>query len=297
MKLTQVKGNTYVLEAWELIPLYKTDDTHCILLDSGLKSEREELEASLAEYGLTPIGVLSSHAHLDHAVNNRYFQEKYAIPAALPQGEAALCTSLLTLKCYYYMHAPAFVRSIAPDMIQKDVLPIGAEDGPFELAGVTFRIIHTPGHAPDHISVITPDNVCYVGDAILSPRGLKLPYAIAYGLELESVDKLKQLDCSAFILAHREVLDEIGPTADLFRDLILRVAEETFSIVTHPMTEDQVCTALCERLQLLSSRPGRAMGTARNVHALLEFLMDRGDVTVISQRGVRYYIPSRDVCV
>ena len=295
MKLTQVKGNTYVLEAWELIPLYKTDDSHCILLDTGLKTEREELEAALAEHGLTPVGILSTHAHLDHAVNNRYFQEKYAIPAALPEGEAALCTSLLTLKCYYYMHAPAFVRSIAPDMIQKDVLPIGPEDGPFELAGVTFRIIHTPGHAPDHISVITPDDVCYVGDAVLSPKGLKLPYTIAYGLALESVEKLKRLDCSAFILAHRAVLEDIVPVADEFAGLILNVAEKVFSLVTHPMTEDQICTALCEELQLLSSRPGRAMGTARNVHTLLEFLLDRGDVTMISQRGVRYYIPSRDI--
>ena len=35
MKLTQVKGNTYVFEGWEFIPLYKTDDSHCILLDTG----------------------------------------------------------------------------------------------------------------------------------------------------------------------------------------------------------------------------------------------------------------------
>ena len=184
MKLTQVKGNTYVLEGWELIPLYKVDDTHCILLDTGLKAEREKLEAALAKHKLTPVGILSSHAHLDHAVNNRYFQEKYNIPVALPQGEAALCTSLFTLKCYYFMHAPDFVRSIAPDMLWKDGIAVGAEDGPFDFAGATFQIVHTPGHAPDHISVITPDNGCYVGDAILSPQGHKLPYAIAYAAAL-----------------------------------------------------------------------------------------------------------------
>ena len=36
MKLTQVKGNTYVLEGEELIPLYILDNGKCILLDTGL---------------------------------------------------------------------------------------------------------------------------------------------------------------------------------------------------------------------------------------------------------------------
>ena len=295
MKLTHVKGNTYVLEAWELIPLYKTDDTHCILLDSGLKAEREELEASLEEYGLTPIGILSSHAHLDHAVNNRYFQEKYNIPVALPAGEVGMCTTLLTLKCYYFMHSTEFVRSIAPDMLQKDCLSVGPEDGPFEIAGTTFQIIHTPGHSPDHIAVITPDNVCYTGDAMVSFRGLKLPYTLDYGMALESAEKLKQLDCDTFILAHREVVEDFAPVADRYRELILSVVEKVAATITHPMTEDQVCAALCEELTLLSSKPRRAMGTARNVHNLLEFLMERGDVTMISQRGVRYYISARDL--
>jgi hypothetical protein len=134
-----------------------------------------------------------------------------------------------------------------------------------------------------------------VGDAILSPQGLKLPYTIAYGAALESIEKLKRQNCDKFILAHREVTDDIVPVADRFRDLILSVAEKVSSLVTHPMTEDQICIALCEELQLLSSRPGRAMGTARNVHTLLEFLLDRGDVTMISQRGVRYYISARDL--
>ena len=32
MKLTQVKGNTWVLEGFELIPLYRLDNNKCILL-------------------------------------------------------------------------------------------------------------------------------------------------------------------------------------------------------------------------------------------------------------------------
>ena len=35
MELERVKGNTWVLKSWELIPLYQVDDTRCILLDTG----------------------------------------------------------------------------------------------------------------------------------------------------------------------------------------------------------------------------------------------------------------------
>ena len=36
MKLTQVKGNTWVIEANQLIPLYRLGEGRCVLLDTGL---------------------------------------------------------------------------------------------------------------------------------------------------------------------------------------------------------------------------------------------------------------------
>ena len=47
MELERVKGNTWVLKSWELIPLYQVDDTRCILLDTGTVDQRAELEAAL----------------------------------------------------------------------------------------------------------------------------------------------------------------------------------------------------------------------------------------------------------
>ena len=47
MNLRQIKGNTWVLEGLEWIPFYKLDERRCVLLDTGLKSEREDLENAL----------------------------------------------------------------------------------------------------------------------------------------------------------------------------------------------------------------------------------------------------------
>ena len=62
MELEQVKDNTWVLKSWELIPVYRLDAHKCILLDTGLVEQREELQEALTNYGLEPVGVICSHA-------------------------------------------------------------------------------------------------------------------------------------------------------------------------------------------------------------------------------------------
>ena len=74
MELEQVKGNTWVLKSWELIPLYRLDDRRCILLDTGLAEQQEELDATLRAEGLLPVGVICSHAHIDHMGNNAFLK-------------------------------------------------------------------------------------------------------------------------------------------------------------------------------------------------------------------------------
>ena len=149
-----------------------------VLLDTGLAQEREELEQALLDHGLTPAGILCSHAHVDHGGNNRYFQEKYHIPVALTSREAGMCASLLSLKCYFLLLSPDMVEQDAAGLVHTPDVLIPDGDGPFSFAGAEFQILQTPGHSVGHISTLTPDRVCYVGDALLSREQLdaKLPY-------------------------------------------------------------------------------------------------------------------------
>ena len=89
-----------------------------------------------------------------------------------------------------------------PDLILPPV------DGPIRLAGAMFRILHTPGHSSGHICAVTPDNVCYTGDALMSQALLdaKLPYGLSIQLAMESRERLRELeDCDFFIMAHKGV--------------------------------------------------------------------------------------------
>ena len=293
MKLIQVKGNTYVLEGEELIPLYRVGEDKCILLDTGLLIERQDLEESLLSNGLTPIGILSSHAHVDHCANNGYLQEKYGIPVALTWQEAGMCSCAMTLKCYFLTLTPGIVERESICMVHKPDVIVPAEDGPFEFAGVTFDIVHTPGHSSGHIAVITPDNVCYVGDAMLSrdQQNAKLPYALHHAAAFESRSKLLTTHCDCYIMAHKGICTGADFPA-LVRDndmLILRRAEEILNLVKRSMSFSEIDRAVCAYYQLLTRQPRRALRFERNVRFFVEYLADEGYLDMECVDGTVYY--------
>ena len=293
MNLTQVKGNTWFLEGIEYIPLYKLDDSRCVLLDTGLLQEREEIEETLRSAGLTPVGVLCSHAHVDHCANSGYFQKEYGAKIALTYPEAGMCASLLNLKCYFLTLSPGTVEREASCMIHKPDLLLPVSDGPFDAWGVRFQIVHTPGHSSGHVCTVTPDNVCYTADALLSRELLeaKLPYNLSQQMALASREKLRDLDCAAYIMAHRGVCSggEIGGLIDANQALILRRAEEILQLVDRPMTASQIDEQACSYYQLLTRKPRRALRFERNVRFFIEYLADTGRLAEECRNGAVYY--------
>ena len=324
MNLRQVKGNTWVLEGLEFIPLYRLDGGRCVLLDTGLAQEREELEQALLDHGLTPAGILCSHAHVDHGGNNRYFQEKYHIPVALTSREAGMCASLLSLKCYFLLLSPDMVEQDAAGLVHTPDVLIPDGDGPFSFAGAEFQILQTPGHSVGHISTLTPDRVCYVGDALLSREQLdaKLPYCLSHRMGMESREKLRGLDCDLVVMAHRGIArrEELEGLIDANQALALPAgvtlaqaveatldggvtclqlrektasAGEILALIDRPMAASDIVRRVCLFYKLLSGKPRRALRFERNIRFFIEFLVDRGDLVMETQDGVTVYRPAR----
>ena len=293
MELTQVKGNTWVIEANQLIPLYKLDDKRCVLLDSGLLQEREALEETLCAAGLRPVGILCSHAHVDHCANNGYLQDKYDTEVALTYPEAGMCASILNLKCYFLTLSPGTVERESACMVHDPDIFLSMADGPFDVWGTRFQIIHTPGHSAGHICTVTPDNVCYTADALLSQGllGAKLPYSLSHQIAMESREKLRSLNCDAYIMAHRGVCGpgEIGSLIDANQALVRRRAEEILALVERPMTASQISEAACVLYKLFTHKPHRSLRFERNVRFFIEYLVDTGRLAETCQNGVTYY--------
>jgi glyoxylase-like metal-dependent hydrolase (beta-lactamase superfamily II) len=285
--------------AHQLMPLYLLDESRCILLDPGtaLDKIRDRIELTLERRGLTPVGVLCTHSHYDHAGNAAYFQQKYHIPVAMPLGEAEQCRTEFAVKSYLYVftqgqiHADQTTRSI-PCLVDQTIWP---EEDHIDFCGVRFQVIHTPGHSIDHISIITPDNVCYVGDAIMSGNTLhasKLPYAYHMSTYLRSVAKLRGLPCQKMIVAHSAILD--SPYEDLIDEnfqAVLLTLKRLGNIIDHPMTMDEIYVAVQEEMGIVVDTVSKALSYDRFLRPYLECMVDHDTHVLTLKNGVLAYGP------
>lgn len=282
MELKQISGNTWCLSGHQIIPLYRTDSSHCILMDTGPYALREELERDLARYGLTPIGLLCTHTHFDHFGNTRYLSEKFNCPVALPLGEAEICRTLASVKSHLYVYSAGQVasdpeRSQIPCLVDHVIRP---EETDTLFRGVRFRVLHTPGHAMDHAAYITPDNVCYIGDALMCGRTLhtsRLPYAFNFQQSLDTIRSLKGLDCQAMAVAHCGVLYEgFDALVEENLQVMERQLAEVRALVDRPMSSDEICGAVCRRMGVVVSTVKKAQNLERFLRPYMEYLVDSG---------------------
>ena len=282
MHIEMVTGNTGYIAATQLIGLYRTDSSHCILLDSGTATDREEIEQTLLQAGMTPCGIIATHSHYDHFSNCTYFQQKYQIPVALSFGEAELCRTFPALKSHLFIYSAGEIMAdpilrFMPCKVDRVIMP---EEQDLYFRGVLFRVPRTPGHSPEHTSIITPDNVLFAGDAVLCGPALehaKLPYAYNLRQYIESIEVLRNTGCGYLLIPHRGVVP--APFDDLLdanRDLYLdRIAAVT-AIIDHPMSLEDITTALRDTLHIRVDTPRKAENLERFVRPYLECLLDDG---------------------
>ena len=99
----------------------------------------------------------------------------------MPAYEALICSSTINLKLYYSSETLSNVTDHFGHMVCKTDNMILDNQDKINMCGIEFKILHTPGHSPAHICIITPDDVTYLGDTLISYevwQGLKFPTLI-----------------------------------------------------------------------------------------------------------------------
>ena len=172
---------------------------------------------------------------------------------------------------------------------------VGPDDGTAVFLGVPFRVLHTPGHTPDHICTITPDGVCYTADLMLAGPALetaRLPYHYVHAAARASMEKLRDeaVDFSCCIAAHRAVFRDPAPVAADNLALLDRTGGEMLELLRTPLTLGELTAAVVERKKLLTHSEQKAARYARNVQCFVEYLRDTGQLDVVVNRGMRRFV-------
>lgn len=285
MELRHVCGNTYVAEGkTALIPVYKLNETDIVLLDTGYaKLDRNALDHLIEENHFTLRGIICTHAHFDHTGNVCYLQKKYGCLAAAQIIEAGISVNPDAYRANYVALTYGKSREFfLEECFIADVI-IGADDTRLDFCGAHFGILQLPGHSAGHIGIVTPDNVAYLGDCLISQSEIdaaKLPTSMFIARDLESKESLHALQCNAYIIAHKEVLTDIHQLIERNIALVRSKEQEVLNCLEDGMTFSDWIYAFCKLENVRTHNELKFSIVERNFSNYLAYLTDSGKIEV-----------------
>ena len=122
----------------------------CVVIDPGMDAVGGVSEL-LAEHRLRPVAVLLTHGHVDHMWSVVPVADGYGIPALVHRADRHLLAD--PAAGISEQSREAIARMVGPEGFAEpsEVREIG--DGlDLELAGLTLRVDHAPGHTPGSVT-------------------------------------------------------------------------------------------------------------------------------------------------
>ncbi|MBV4425955.1 MBL fold metallo-hydrolase [Clostridium tyrobutyricum] len=295
MIVKNIKGNTFCIDTgMTYIPFYKINDDEIIMLDSGLKKgERRRINDFLEQNNLKIAAIICSHAHIDHIGNNAYFKEKYNCIIAMSECEAFFCSSILNLKIYYSSQSMSEVEKHLGHMICGTDIVISNNQDKVNVCGIEFKIMHTPGHSPGHICIITPDDVAYLADSLISyevMKGAKMPYAYILKQDLQSKSKLYDLKYSKYIVAHKGIYDDITQLVTDNIEFYKSRAYRIYDIVEGKMTMQEIFSAVITDFKIPIGSIYKYDVIERMLRSYVEYLYEIGMLKLNIENGLLKYL-------
>lgn len=294
MDIKKIKGNTFCIDTgMSYIPFYKINNEEIIMLDSGwAEGEQKGIDELLDKNNYKVVGILCSHAHIDHIGNNGYLKDKYNCVIAMPAYEALVCNSIVNLKVYYRIQNLADVAKDFSHLVCKTDIMIWEDQDKVCVCGVEFQIIHTPGHTPEHICIVTPDDVAYLGDAIISYEvieGSKMPYAFILSEDLKSKEKLYDLKCSKYVVAHKGIYDDITNLIEVNIDFFKSIADRVYDCIDGTMISEDIFKTVIDKFPIAVKSIYKYSVIERMTRCYLEYLTDLGRIETFVENGYLKY--------
>ncbi len=186
-----------------------------VLIECGPGSTTPNLAARLGEEGIQPeeiTDILLTHIHLDHGGSAGWWARQGARIHVHPVGAPHLTDPERLLASAERIYGDQMGRLWGEFLpVPEDKIVIHSDGETFEIEGMPFKVIDTPGHAYHHYAIVFSE-ICFTGDIGAVRVGktphLRLPMPPPeFNLELwkESAKKLQ-------VLYERGDFNQIAPT-------------------------------------------------------------------------------------
>lgn len=294
MDILKIKGNTYCIDTgMTYIPFYKINDEEIIMLDTGWKKvECDGIDEILEKNKFKVVGILNSHCHIDHVGNNVHLKNKHKSIIAMSNYEALICSSENNLKLYYGAQTLKSIREHYGHIICKVDITIEENKDEVLICGVNFKIVHTPGHSPAHICIITPDDVAYLGDCLISYEVMessKMPYAYILSEDMKSKAKLYDFNCSKYVVAHKGIYNNITKLIDDNIDFYESKAMKIYEVVDRPMTMEDIMKVVIEKFNIRINNVYKYYFIERMLKSYVDYLYEIKKFKLTMENGFLKY--------
>src|ERR1700726_755790 len=137
--------------------LYACPQTReAVIIDPG--DEAENILKSIAELKLIPKYIINTHGHIDHISAIDAVSAVYPVPLAIHADDVSM---------YNDMHAAEMYGYPAPPVKRKaDILL--KEGDHISFGTLTLEVLHTPGHTPGGISLVSRPYCVFSGDTLFN---------------------------------------------------------------------------------------------------------------------------------
>ena len=137
--------HTLTLGAYQTNTYLVANGNHCVVIDPGY--EADTIAFFLQKHNLTADAIFLTHGHFDHVGAVQALVKTLSCPVYIHEAELSM-PKLFTAGAIYHTHTYG-------------------EGDRISAAGLSFRVLHTPGHTPGSVCLIAED-ACFSGDTLFA---------------------------------------------------------------------------------------------------------------------------------
>lgn len=248
MELIKVGEKTYYIKNPVNIGVYKINEEEVYLIDSGSdKDGGKKILKILNENNLKVKGIINTHSHADHIGGNKVIQDRTNCKIYAYGSEKEFIKNPILEPTFLYGSFP--FKDLENKFLEAKESTVSDEELPLDFTYFPLR-----GHSFDMIGLKTSDDVCFIGDALVSKETIdKYDLFFLYNVDeyLKTLNFLENLEAKVYIASHCEKATSIKELIEINRKKIEEILEVITNLCQEKITFEDLLEKIFEHYDLV----------------------------------------------